>query len=182
VSVPLDPDSVVTLTREPLFHGRVFDVVRARVRLPSGLEQSVDTVEHPGAVAIAPLLPDGRLLLVRQYRHAARAWLLELPAGRREPGEAPLGAARRELEEETGQRAETWEPLASFLTAPGFCSERIELFLASDLRAVPGGGLPADEDEEIELVPTSCAEVLAGASVDAKTLLAALLLEQRKRA
>lgn len=85
--------------------GRVFSVVRERLRLPSGLQQELVVVDHPGAVAIAPLLPNGKLLLVRQYRHAIGDWLIETPARRLEPDEEPLLAARREFEEETGRQA-----------------------------------------------------------------------------
>lgn len=165
------------LASEKLVSGRIFDVLSERVRLPSGLEQELLVVDHPGAVTVAPVLPDGDLVLVHQYRHAAGDWLLELPAGRLEPGEEPLVAARRELEEETGHRAKAWRELSRFLPAPGFCSEHMTLFLAEELEAVPGGGLTADPDEEIELVRLSPREVLDSGQVrDGKTLLAAALL------
>ena len=173
---------VERLASEKLISGRIFDVLSERVRLPSGLEQELLVVDHGGAVAIAPVLPDGDLVLVDQYRHAAGDWLLELPAGRLEEGEDPLVAARRELEEETGHRAATWRELTQFLPAPGFCSERMTLFLAKDLETVRGGGLAADPDEEIELVRLSPLEILKSGRVrDGKTLLAAalLLLESR---
>lgn len=169
------PD-VLVRSSERVYSGSIFDVVTESVRLPSGLEQDWAIVEHRGAVAVAPLLEDGRLVLVEQYRHAAGDWMLEVPAGRLEAGEEPLTAARRELEEETGYRAGSWKELASFLPAPGFCSERITLFLASDLVAVPGGGLDHDEDEELRTVALSPREVLDGRCQDAKTLLAAALL------
>lgn len=152
-----------------LLHGSIFDVVSARLTLPSGIEQALLVVEHPGAVAIAPVTAAGELVLVRQYRHAAREVLLELPAGRLEPGESPLTAARRELAEETGYRARQWRELATFLTAPGFCSERIHLFEARELEAAPQS---LDPDEDLEVVILPPAHVLALAR-DAKTLLAA---------
>ena len=108
----------------------------------------------------------------RQYRHAAREVLLEVPAGRLEPGEAPLEAARRELAEETGHTASTWRELACFLPAPGFCSERIWLYEARGL--VPGPPRP-DPDEELELTRLPPERVLELAR-DGKTLLAAALL------
>jgi ADP-ribose pyrophosphatase len=166
---------VEVLRSETLLRGRIFDVVDESLRLPSGLRQDVLVVDHPGAVCIAPLLPTGELLLVRQYRHAAGDWLLELPAGRLEQGEAPLAAAERELEEETGHRAGRIELLERFYAAPGFCSELMSLFLARDLEPVQGGrGL--DADEELELVRARPDELLGGRSNDAKTIVAAALL------
>lgn len=142
-------------------------------------------MRHPGAVGIAALQtrkatrPGGgeqRLLLVRQYRHSIGDWMLEIPAGRLEQGEDPLVAARRELEEETGHRAERWELLRRIVPAPGFCSERISLFLARDLVEVPGGGLPQDADEELTTLWLTPREILASEIEDAKTLLCASLL------
>ncbi len=157
---------------ETLLSGRVFDVVRTRLTLPSGVEQDLLVVEHPGAVAIAAVNAAGELLLVRQYRHAAREVLLEIPAGRLEREETPLAAAQRELAEETGHRARAWRELATFLPAPGFCSERIFLFEARELE--PGPSQP-DADEELELTSLAPERVLALAR-DGKTLLAAALL------
>ncbi|MFT5290592.1 MAG: ADP-ribose pyrophosphatase [Planctomycetota bacterium] len=155
-----------------LHHGHVFDVLRERLKLPSGLVQELDIVAHGGAVAVLPLLDDGNVILVRQYRHAIGDWLLEIPAGRLEPGEAPAEAAIRELEEETGYRAKNLVSLGNLLPAPGFCSESLALFAASDLSVVPGGGLAMDADEEIELVRIPLADVHLH-TLDAKSLVAA---------
>jgi len=165
------------LASELVHVGRIFEVVRERVRLASGLEQELEFVRHGGAVAIAARRDDGRLVLVRQYRHATGETLLEVPAGRLEPGEAPEAAARRELEEETGLRAARWRELARFYAAPGFCSERLVLFLAEGLEACGPERRAADPDEELEVVELTPSEVLARAG-DAKTLLAALLCER----
>ncbi|MCB9913811.1 MAG: NUDIX hydrolase [Planctomycetes bacterium] len=157
--------------------GFVYDVRREELRLPSGLEQCIDVVVHSGAVAVAALDEHGRLALVRQYRHALGEWLEELPAGRLEPNEAPLDAAKRELEEETGLVAKRWSPLRRIVPAPGFCSEVIHVFLARELRAVPGGGRPHDADEELEVLWRRPEELLADEGQrDAKSLLAAALL------
>ncbi len=166
------------ISSQTLHAGRIFRVMRERVRLPSGLVQDLELVEHPGAVAIAALDASGNLLLVRQYRHATGSWLLEIPAGRLEPGEEPFQAARRELEEETGHRAAQWSELGRFFPAPGFCSELMTLFLAADLEPVVSGRRPKDVDEELELERLPPAAVLASAR-DAKTLLAAALLGAR---
>ena len=165
------------LQSQRLHRGLVFDLIRESIRLPSGLRQELDVVDHPGAVYVAPVLPSGELLLVRQYRHAAGDWLVEIPAGRLEGDDTDrLAAAQRELEEETGHRAGSWEARLEFFPAPGFCSERMTLFVARELEAIPGGGRECDADEELDLVRLSPAEVLAGRGADAKTLLAAALL------
>lgn len=159
---------------EVLLRGKIFDLVSAQLTLPSGVEQSLWIVEHPGAVAIAPVTEAGELVLVRQYRHAAREVLLEIPAGRAERGETPLAAARRELAEETGQSARGWRELVTFLPAPGFCSERIALFEARGLESAAVAARP-DADEELEVVLMRPERVLEVAR-DGKTLLAAALL------
>lgn len=162
---------------ELLLRGKIFDVVAAELTLSSGVSQNLWVVEHPGAVAIAPVTAAGELVLVRQYRHAARDVLLEIPAGRLEGGEAPLLAAQRELAEETGMRASSWRELHTFLPAPGFCSERIFLFEARGLDAIAGGPDAArpDADEDLEVLTLPPERVLELAR-DGKTLLAAALL------
>jgi ADP-ribose pyrophosphatase len=177
--------AVEILGSHTIFSGRIFDVVEESLRLPSGLQQKLVVVDHPGAVAIAALDARGELLLVRQYRHAVGDWLVEIPAGRLEKGESPLEAARRELEEETRHRASEWHLLREFYPAPGFCSERMIVFLARGLEEISEGARPADADEELEVVRASPRQVfsgelsIGGARVrvaDAKTLVAAALL------
>jgi ADP-ribose pyrophosphatase len=141
------------------------------------MAQDVAIVEHPGAVAVAALDEQGRLTLVRQYRPAAGDWLTEIPAGRLEPPESPLEAAQRELEEEAGLSAAHWTLLREFFPAPGFCSERVYLFLARELSSVGPNRRPPDPDEELEILHMAPSEVLASSIRDAKTLLAAALLE-----
>ncbi len=160
--------------------GFIFEVVRDRVRLPSGLEQEIEVVVHSGAVAIAALDAQGRLALVRQYRHPAGDWLVEIPAGRVEEGEDRLAAAKRELEEETGLRARRWSLLREFFAAPGFCSERLSIYLAEELESVREGRRAHDQDEELETFFAPLAEIVRDAQ-DAKTLIAATLLSARDR-
>ena len=173
--------AIRVLESERLFQGRVFDLVTQKLELPSGLQQEWAIVEHPGAVGIAAVDEQDRLLTVRQFRPAAGDWTLEIPAGRLDPGESPLEAAHRELEEETGFRAGRMRPLLSFLPAPGFCSEVIHLFEATNLIEVDGGGIACDEDEEIELRRLTPEDLLQVPILDAKTMIAAqtLLLAQR---
>ncbi len=159
-----------------IYSGAVFDVRLESIRLPSGLPQEVAVVVHSGAVCVAAMREDGKLLLVRQYRHPLAAWTVEIPAGRLEQDEEPLTAAQRELEEETGYRAREWELARRFHPAAGFCSEQLTLFVARGLEEVPGGGLDADPDEELENCWMSPQEILASENGDAKTLLAAMWL------
>ena len=169
---------VELLSTRVVHQGRIFGVLRERVRLPSRLEVEIEVVVHSGAVAIAALDAQGRLALVRQYRHAAGDWLVEIPAGPIEEGEDTLVAAKRELEEETGLRARRWSLLREFFAAPGFCSERLSIYLAEELESAREDRLAHDQDEELETSFAPVAEVLRDAQ-DAKTLIAAALLSAR---
>lgn len=163
-----------------VFDGRVISVAVEDHRLPDGRTASFEIVHHPGGAAALPILDDGRVMLIRQFRPAAAGTILEIPAGRLEPGEAPADCIRRELEEEIGFRAGRIEPLGEMLTAVGFCDERVFLYLACELAPVPQALEP---DEFIELAPMSVAEALnllaAGAIPDGKTQLALLLYASR---
>jgi ADP-ribose pyrophosphatase len=163
------------LTRETHYTGLLVDVVHTAVELPSGTRQQLEIVEHSGAVAIAALDDDGRLVCVEQYRHAALGSLVEVPAGRLEPGEEPLEAARRELEEETGLRARHFEQLCGFFPAPGFCTEHITVFLATGLYPAGEDRLAPDADEELGVVRLTPRELIDLPCRDAKSLIAASL-------
>jgi ADP-ribose pyrophosphatase len=160
----LQPDSARTV-----YNGNLFDVTVERWG-----EHEREIVEHPGAVAIVAVDEEGLITLVRQRREAARKKLLELPAGTLEADEEPLASARRELAEETGLAGGAWRELAVFYTTPGFCRERMHLFLADGLER---GDANPESDEELELVrwhPHDIARNLNGIE-DAKTLLGLLL-------
>jgi ADP-ribose pyrophosphatase len=130
-----------------VYQGRVFSVRRDRVIEPGGLEVVRDTVVHFGSVVLLPVFPDGRILLVRQYRHSVGQFLWELVAGRIEQGEAPLAAARRELAEETGYTARRFRKLMDVFPTPGFLSEHMVVYACHGLK--PGTARP-EEDERIE--------------------------------
>ncbi|MHC4376850.1 MAG: NUDIX hydrolase [Planctomycetota bacterium] len=168
-----DAPKFESLERRTLHTGRVFRVEHEHLRLPSGLEQRLDLVVHPGAVCVLAETRPGYALAVRQYRHAVETHLLEIPAGRLEPGEDPLVAARRELEEETGHRAARWTPVFDFVPAPGFCSERLFLFLAQELSPAGSDRLAPDEDEELEAREVPVDALLETRPIDAKTWMAA---------
>jgi ADP-ribose pyrophosphatase len=126
------------------------------VEEPGGVRATREVVRHRGSVAALPVHPDGRLVLVRQYRYPVDALVWELPAGRLDPGESAEEAARREMEEEVGLSPRRLEPLAVFYTTPGFCDEVMHLFRATDLEGVP----PRPEaDERIEARAFTRAEV-----------------------
>lgn len=133
---------------EVMFSGRIWDVRRDDIALPDGQEVTRDLVVHPGAVGILPLDGQDRVLLVQQYRHPVETLLWEPPAGLLDaPGEDPLDAARRELAEETGYRADTWHTLVDYLTSPGGSTEVFRCYLARDLTAgerEPGEGEERD--------------------------------------
>ena len=135
-----------------IYRGRTIDVDVDRVRLPNGKEMDMELVHHRGAAAVVPLLEDGTVLLVRQYRYATGGWLLEVPAGKLDGGESPETCAARETEEETGYRAGKLEPLGWIWTTPGFADEKIWLYLATDLELAEQG-LEDDEVLSIEKMP-----------------------------
>lgn len=174
-----------TLHVESLYEGRIITLKRHRVRLPNGQESWREVVEHPGAVAVLPVLADGRLLLIRQYRKAVEEVLIEVPAGKLESGEAPEVAVRRELWEETGLVAERLEFLFSFYTSPGFANEKIFLYLAwvgnSDVSQPPG----LDADEFVQPLRLTLEEglhwVADGRIHDAKTILALQALQMMRQ-
>jgi len=152
------------------------------LRYANGHEGTIDVVEHHGGVTLVAFDPQGRLLLVRQYRHPAGRDLLELPAGTLDPNESPETCAERELREETGYRPGRIEKLGGFYLAPGYCSEYQHVFLCSDLSESP---LESDDlGEELHLLAVPLDEALrlaaAGEIEDAKTLGALLLYLQRR--
>ena len=156
---------------------------RVRVAGPDGDEFDRHIVLHPGAVGIVPVDDDGDVLLVRQYRVAAGRELLEIPAGKRDvPDEPPELTATRELEEETGRRAGSIEPLGVFYNSPGFTDEYTHVFLATNLASAERGAVTAEEASmTIEHVPLARVDdlIATGEIVDAKSIIGLLLARQR---
>jgi ADP-ribose pyrophosphatase len=134
------------LSSELALHTRVFDVQREKVIEPSGLEVTRDIIVHPGSVVVLPVLPDGRIVLIRQYRHSVQQYLWELVAGRRDGDESFVSGARRELQEETGYTAGTMELLLDLFPSPGFLRENMAIFLATGLKK---GAANPEPDEKI---------------------------------
>jgi ADP-ribose pyrophosphatase len=164
----------------PEYRGRVLRVRREHFRLPDGRAATLDAVRYRNVATVAPLLADGRVVLLRQYRPLVAAELWELPAGTMEPGESPETCARRELREEAGYEAGRLEPLGEALADPGLTDERIFLFVAQDLRpAAPA----RDADEHITVAPVPLAEAYrmadAGEILDAGSLIALFRLRTR---
>jgi ADP-ribose pyrophosphatase len=135
-----------TLKSDVLYQGKVFRLQRDTVIEPGGVQADRDIIVHPGSVVVMPIFRDGRVLLIRQYRHTVGEFLWELVAGRLEPGETPVAAARRELVEETGYRAKRFRKLMRVVPTPGFVKEWMWIFAAEGLKE---GAAQPEEDERI---------------------------------
>lgn len=158
-----------------IYDGAIVKLYRDRVELPNGRTAWREVVRHPGGVIILPMDGDGNVHLVRQFRYPCGRAILEIPAGKLERGEEPFAAARRELEEEIGARAEDWRELGRLLPTPGFCDEVQHLYLA---RGLTFGRTHPDEDEFLEQVAMPFAQAFAmakdGRLEDGKTVAAVL--------
>jgi ADP-ribose pyrophosphatase len=154
-----------------LHKGRVFSLVNENYTLENGVTSEMDFIQHPGAAAMVPLLNDQEVVLIRQYRHAIREFIWEIPAGTLDAGESPLNCARRELVEETGYSADDWHQLGTITPLPGCSDERIHIFLASDLKPAEQH---LDDDEILNVHPVSFNDalqmILAGKISDGKTI------------
>ena len=167
---------------EILFETPRFAVVRQRRQSASGRLRIRETIRHPGAVAVVPILDEDRVCLIRNQRVAVGQTLIELPAGTRDVGESPLETATRELQEETGYHGGSWRPLGTFYLSPGILDEQMHVFVARGLTAGP----PArEETEEIENLVVSWTEAMRmidrGEIRDAKTLVGLLSYDRERR-
>ena len=169
------------LSTKRIYSGRIVTLDLCEVELPDGQHQMREIIRHPGAIALIALDNQDRILLVRQFRSASAQVMSEIPAGVLNSDEVPLNAAIRELQEETGYKPGKIEPLGGFFTAPGYTTEYIHLFVATQLIE---SRLPADEDEFIELDHISLTDALMmierGEIRDAKTIIALLMFARHQ--
>lgn len=163
------------LKSEKVFEGKIFDIERDTITLPDGRKTIRETVIHGGAAGMLPIDEKGNILLVRQYRHSAKAMTLEIPAGTIEKGEDPYDCAFREIEEETGYKSNDISLMFTMYSAIGFCTERLYIYLCKDL--VKGNANP-DDDEFITTeayTVSECIELIKkGEICDSKTIAAIL--------
>lgn len=159
------------LSSQVLYDGPAFGLRRDEVLEPNGLRTTREVITHPGSVVVLPVLPNGQIVLVRQYRHATKQYLWELCAGRKNEEETPKQAAARELKEETGYRAGKLQAFLEFFPTPGFLEERMHLLLATKLEK---GKATPEEDEEIEVrafAPAKLQQMIqSGRMRDAKSI------------
>ncbi len=154
----VEPDPRVTVaTTDRVHEGPLLKIDLEDVHLPGGKRALLETIKHPGAAAALPFLPNGDVLMVRQYRHALGGWILEVPAGKLDDGEPPDQCARREVAEEVGYEVGDLRPLGAIFTTPGFTDEVIWLYEAHDLKEV---GTAHEDDEVIEVLKVPFEEAL----------------------
>ena len=171
------------LQRDVLYHGRVFDLIVDQVEYPSGNKSVREIAHHPGGAVVVPVLDDGRVVLVRQLRYPLGKRILELPAGKLSPGEDPMAAAGRELEEETGWVAGKLEKLTSIYTTPGFCDEELHIYLATDLKETSTGHKREEGEFSMTVEMVSLQEAVGmieqGELQDSKTIIGLLMVWNR---
>jgi ADP-ribose pyrophosphatase len=176
--MPLGTEPAKIIQHKLHYQGRKFSFNVDRIELPNGVVGEWESIHHPGGALAIPITPEGKLVLVKQYRFPTQGRILEFPAGTLEVDEDPATTIAREIEEETGYRAGKWQKLGEFFLAPGYCDEIIYAFLAQDLQklAVQPAG---DDDEDIEIVLMTPAEfeaaIEAGEPIDAKSIAAYFL-------
>ena len=172
-----------TIASEQIYSGKVISLRVEDVELPDGKTSKRELIKHPGAVAVIALTPENKIILVEQYRKALERSLVEIPAGKLEPGEEPVRSAERELEEETGYECSKMEHITSFYTSPGFADELVHMYLAHDLR-VKENAAGLDEDEFVEVLELTLEEaeeyIKEGRIKDAKTAYAVQYLQLKK--
>jgi ADP-ribose pyrophosphatase len=178
LTMPIGTELPQLLKQRLFYKGRKFDFEVNRLRLPNQAEGDWECIRHPGGALAVPVTPDGKLVLVRQYRFAVGGRILEFPAGTVEINEDPLDTVKREIEEETGYHANKWQKLGEFFLAPGYSDEVIYAFLATELEKLEKP--PAqDEDEDIETLlwtPEQLEKAIyEGEPVDAKSISSFLL-------
>ena len=170
------------LSSERVYEGRLLKINKDRIKLPDGGESTREYVVHPGAVAILPILDNGKLIMERQYRYPLRRDFYEIPAGKIDPGEDILGTAKRELREETGYTAREWTHLTTIHPLIAYSTERIEVFLAGGLIAGERALDPGEFLEVLEVEPEEAMQwVREGKVSDPKTVIGLFWLEKLTR-
>jgi ADP-ribose pyrophosphatase len=176
--MPLGNEPSKIIQQKLHYQGRKFSFNVDRIELPNGVIGDWEYIGHPGGALVVPITPDGKLVLVKQYRFATQGRILEFPAGTIEVNEDPAMTIEREIQEETGYRAGKWQKLGEFFLAPGYCNEIIYAFLAMDLEKLeiqPSG----DDDEDIEVILMTPIEfetaIHNGEPIDAKSIAAYFL-------
>jgi len=179
------PPKATVVSSKLSYKGPLFSVFTDKLREPNGTSGIRDVIRHSGSVVILAIdetAADPIVIMEQQYRHAAGQYLWELPAGRREPGESPLAAAKRELIEETGYRAKKWQKLVRYYASPGFLGEWMEIWLA---RGISEGAAQPESDEHIRIVRMPLSELLqrieAGKIMDGKTIIGASMYAAKRR-
>lgn len=179
MATPETAETPEVLAAEEIYHGRIFDVSLYTIREGEQTYRR-EVVHHPGGASTVAVFADGTIALVRQYRHPTVRYVLELPAGRLDAPERPEDCAARELEEEIGVRAGRLEKLAEFFTTPGFCEEKLWVYLATELTETKQ---KLEDDEMVEVVRVSfkrALEMIASGEIeDAKTIIGLLLAAER---
>ena len=169
------------ISSEQKFSGRLIDLYLDQVELPNGETTTREWIDHPGAVCIIPILPDGKICLIRQFRYGPGEEFIEIPAGKLDAGEVPLDCAYRELEEETGYRTNKLTFLTNIHPAIGFSNEKMWMYLAEELEL---SKKKLDEDEFLELLPTPMNKALewvfSGKITDVKTIIGIMWLKELK--
>ena len=166
---------------EQKFSGRLIDLYLDQVELPNGETATREWIDHPGAVCLIPILPDGKICLIRQFRYGPGEEFIEIPAGKLDAGEAPLDCAYRELEEETGYRTNKLTFLTNIHPAIGFSNEKMWMYFAEELEL---SKKKLDEDEFLELLPTPLNKALewvfSGKITDVKTIIGIMWMKELK--
>lgn len=171
--------SETALASTSVYRGAFFEVFKDQIRRPDGKTAVREYIRHPGAVMMVPLLDEHTVILVRQFRYAVGRHFIEVPAGKMEPGEEPLATAKRELIEECGYEAASWQHLTTLHPCIGYSNERIEVYLARDLRHVGNG---PDDGEFLEVLPTPVDQALEwvrqGKITEIKAIIGLMWLER----
>lgn len=170
------------LRREKIFTGRIVSLVVDHVKYHSGSEAAREIIQHPGGSVVLALFDNTDILLVKQYRYPIGGEVIELPAGKLDANEDPQHCAERELREETGYVAKRWTKLTTIMTTPGFCDERLHIYMAQDLAISPHGQALEEGEQTIKLIRLPLVEAIAMVAreeiVDGKSIVGILMVDR----